>query len=370
MLRDGNNNLILENDEMVALQIEATNSSSQSLPEVNIELEGTPSLIQAFSEMTPLPISFGDFQAGETKTTEVRGRMPSNVSQKSGELIVTLKPRSGSVIGSHRIIAALRPSRATGQQDASTRTFSSPDPENSYPSKNKYVAILIGMDRYRDNWRQSYQVQTNQIESLKNTLETTGLFSNNNIRILRGSRATRSNIEKALLSWGRQRLEKDSLLIFHFSGQALSHPTTGEIYLVPFKGTPHASAKRLISLRTLQRVLGKLGNRVTLLVLDTPVTPLHLQSKSFDTQRSTQIRWTGGLAHSQKRRTKVIQIRKHSPRNNHGPAEIFAGLLGQADANGNGTITLGEFLQNLHPISEITSVLSKNSSEFTIPLAQ
>ena len=160
------------------------------------------------------------------------------------------------------------------------------------------------------------------------------------------------------------------MLLFHFSGQALSHPTTGEVYLVPFEGSPKASVKRLISLRVLQRVLGKLKNRLTLLVLDTPVTLLLRQSGSIGTNGSTPIKWTSGLSLSHKQGARVIQIRKTSRNRNDGPAELLAGLLGQADLNGNGTITLEEFLHDVSSISEITSPPFRNSSEASIPLTQ
>ena len=81
MLRDGNNNLILEGGEVIVLQIEATNSGNQPLSAVTIELKGNQTLLQAFSDMTTLPIPFGDFQPGETKTTEVRGQMPLQISE-------------------------------------------------------------------------------------------------------------------------------------------------------------------------------------------------------------------------------------------------------------------------------------------------
>lgn len=367
MLKDGNNNLVLEGGEVLALQIEATNSGSQPLMEVTIELEGSQSLITAFSEMTSLPISFGNFQPGETKTTEVRGRMPFQVLETKGEITITLKPQDGSIVGSHRILAALQSATPT----------SSPIQPTANPLKQKigtleksHVALLIGLDQYRDKWKKAYRISKSQLQALKDTLQTTGSFSEKNIRVLRGSHATKTDIEEALLSWGRQRLGKDSVLIFHFSGQALSHPTTGEVYLVPFEGSPTASAKRLISLRTLQRVLGKMENRLTLLILDTPTTPLLRQTGTIGANGSIPIKWTTGLPPSTQEGTHVIQIRRNIRQNNEGPAELLAGLLGRADTNGNGTITVEEFLEDVKPKAEITSAPPKGAIEALIPLTQ
>ena len=369
MLKDGNNNLILEGGEALVLQIEATNSGSQPLSAVNIELEGSPTLLQAFSEITPLPISFGDFQPGETKTTEVRGRMPFQVSENKGELVVTLKPQNGSIVGSHRILAPLQSGTPTTGQGPSSQRASKPSQQKTKVSGNRDVAILIGLDHYRDKWPKAYKIQKGQLQAMENTLRTTGVFSNDHIRVLQGSHATKTDIEEALLSWGRQRLGKDSVLIVHFSGQALNHPTTGEVYLVPFEGSPTASAKRLISLRTLQRVLGKMDHQLTLLILDTQPTPIRRQSGTMSSNGSAAIKWTSGIPISSQEGTKVIQIRQTRHRG-EGPAELLAGLLGRADANGNGTITVGEFLDDVKSKAEITPIPSKNSPEASIPLAQ
>jgi hypothetical protein len=367
MLKDGNNNLILEGGEMLALQIEATNSGTQALAGVNIELEGSPTLMKAFSELTPSPISFGDFQPGETKTTEIRGRMPFQISETKGELVVTLKPSNGSIVGSHRIVTALQSAHSAPRQSLSgERVTTTLNPTNN-SSSNKYVAVLIGLDQYRDKWPKAYRIPKGQLQALKDTLRTTGMFSDNNIRLLQGSHATKTDIEEALLSWGKQRLGKDSVLIFHFSGQALSHPTTGEVYLVPFEGSPTASAKRLISLRTLQRVLGKLENRITLLILDTPTTPLQRRSGTIGANESVPLKWASGLPLSPQEGTRVIQIRQHKGAR---PAELLSGLLGRADANGNGTITVGEFLNDVQSRADISSEPSKESTEALIPLAQ
>ncbi len=370
MLKDGNNNLILEGGEALALQIEATNSGSQSLSSVNIGLEGSPTLIRAFSEITPLPIDFGDFQPGETKTTEVRGRMPFQVTENKGELVITLKPQNGSIVGSHRILAALQSANPSTAQGASSQFTSKPLQQKIGPSGNKYVAILIGLDQYRDKWPKAYKIKKGQLQAMKNTLQTTGVFSDNNIRVLQGSHAAKTDIEEALLSWGRQRLGKDSVLIVHFSGQALKHPTTGEVYLVPFEGSPTASPKRLISLRTLQRVLGKMDHQLTLLLLDSQITPLRTKAGAINSNGSTSIKWNSGIPISSREGTKVIQVRRNTRQRGEGPAELLSGLLGRADANGNGTITIGEFLEDVKSRADITAAPSKNSTEASIPLAQ
>ena len=393
MLKDGNDNLILEGGEAIVLMIEATNMGNTAITTANANVVGNAALVEAFSQMTPLPISMGTFQPGETKTTEIRGRMPLNVSEQKAELVVALQLEDGAPIGSHRIVAPLQPGTAppgvqagaskpqppirqsrrssteAQEKRAATDTKKSPpsmDAEQRPPATDAYVAMLIGMDAYQDTWPQAYRIPQGLLTALRDTLQTTGLFTDQNIRVLQGSQAAKSDIEGALLTWVRQRVGKESVLVLYFSGQAVKDQANGEVYLVPYEGSPEASTKQLISLRTLQRILGKLQNQLTLLILDTPIAPLGKQNPH--TAGAFPVRWTSGI--SQQDKTPVIQLRKLPGQGNNEPAGVLAGLLGSADGNQNGTITVGEFLEDASESSEITLLLPASSPLFALPLAR
>ena len=383
MLRDGNDNLILEGGEAIVLIIEATNLGGTTITTANANVVGNTTLVEAFAQMTPLPISMGTFQPGETRTTEIRGRMPIDVPGQKAELVVSLQLEDGTHIGSHRIVAPLQPGTAAlGSQARPSRpqtTIRKPKPPATKTKKmpdvvaskerssatDAHVAMLVGMDTYQEPWPQAYRIPEDHLMTIRDTLQTTGLFTNQNVRVLQGSRAAKSDIAKTLLTWVRQRIGKESVLVVYFSGQAVKDQTNGEVYLVPYEGSPEATAKQLISLRTLQRLLGKLQNRLTLLILDTPIAKRGGQNASVD---GSPVRWTSGL--SQQDKTPVIQLRKRPGRGNGEPAGILAGLLGSADGNRNGTITVGEFLENASEWSEITLLLPDSSPLLALPLAR
>ena len=116
LLKDGNDNLILEGGETLVLQIEITNTGSTPISSANIDLSGSEPIVQAFSRVTPLPIPIGSLQPGEKKTTEIRGRMPVLSQQERGELIVSVNSADGGPAGSHKILAAIGPgSQATSR---------------------------------------------------------------------------------------------------------------------------------------------------------------------------------------------------------------------------------------------------------------
>ncbi len=386
MLKDGNDNLILEGGEAIVLMIEATNMGSIAITTANANVVGNATLVEAFSQMTPLPISMGTFQPGETRTTEIRGRMPLNVPEQKAELVVALQLEDGSPIGSHRIVAPLQPGTAPPpviqagtakpqppiqepRLPATTTQEKRPPTETKEmpPATDAYVAMLIGMDAYQQDWPQAYRTPQGLLTALRDTLQTTSLFTDQNIHVLQGNQATQSDIEKSLLTWVRQRIGKESVLMVYVSGQAVKDQTNGEVYLLPYEGSPDASTKELISLRTLQRLLGKLQNRLTLLILDTPVAPLGKHNPFA--AGVFPVRWTSGI--SQQDHTPVIQLRKlPGGKGNDEPAGVLAGLLGSADSNQNGTITVGEFLEDASESNEITILLQSSSPLLTIPLAR
>ena len=361
MLKDGNDNLILEGGETIVLMIEATNLGSTAINTANANVRGNTTLVEAFAQMTPLPISLGTFQPGETRTTEIRGRMPVSVTAQKAELVIALQLEDGTPIGSHRIVAPLQP--GTGGSGAQS---SRPKMQEKPRDENAYVAMLVGMDTYQDAWPEAYRTPEGLLMTVRETLHGTGLFPNQNIRVLQGNNAEKGDITTTLLRWVRQRIGKESVLVVYFSGQAVQDQGNGEVYLVPYEGTPDASSKQLISLRTLQRLLGKLENRLTLLILDAPIVKQAGEGTSADT--SSAVRWDSGL--SKQDATPVIQLRRRPGQEKDNPANVLAGLSGNADGNKNGTITVAEFLESASASSRITRLLPDSSPLLSLPLTR
>lgn len=361
MLKDGNDNLILEGGEAIVLMIEATNLGRTAVNTANANVSGNDTLVEAFSQMTSLPISLGTFQPAETRTTEIRGRMPAKLSAQKAELVIALQLEDGTPIGSHRIVAPLQPNtRGSGAQSRRSGTQKTPRGEKAY------VAMLVGMDAYQDAWPEAYRTPEGLLMTVRETLQGTGLFPNRNIRVLHGNNAAKADIAKTLLTWVRRRIGKASVLVVYFSGQAVENRENDEIYLIPYEGSPEASSNRLIALRTFQRILGKLQNRLTLLILDTPVAKKAGHDASTD--EPSPGRWISGLSRDDQ--TPVIQLRRRHGQGSGKQANVLAALSGSADANKNGTITVGEFLESASESNTITRLLPDSSPLLALPLAR
>jgi len=108
-LVDANKNLILESGEALALLIETKNVSDSTIPSAYVELRGTPILVEAFKRVAPIPVPLGSLKAGETRTTEIRGRLGQITETIQGELIIGIILSEGLPPGTHSILAEIQP---------------------------------------------------------------------------------------------------------------------------------------------------------------------------------------------------------------------------------------------------------------------
>ncbi|MCZ6801327.1 MAG: hypothetical protein O7F12_12655, partial [Nitrospirae bacterium] len=318
MLKDGNDNLILEGGEKLVLQVETLNTGTVPIASAQIELDGSPEILQAFTKVTTFPIEIGVIQPGQTTTTEIRGIMPDINQEARGKLIVSVIDANGRSIGSHNILAAIQPGPSTATRSHKKRPRGkapggqynskiTPTPSDSSP----YYAIIIGLDSYRDPWRHMPKKNTTNANALVDALLITGSFPQQHIRILRNDHATKTDIEEVLFSWATPQLQEDSILLVYFAGQAIAKPQNGEVYLVPYEGTPRRSTKGLISLRVLQKYLSQLPNKTTLLFLNTPITVLNQGNTKGPHRVNPRIKWASGISTpSSSSPGKLIQLRE------------------------------------------------------------
>lgn len=382
-LQDGNDDLILQGGEAVILHVEITNNSSNPIQAVTVDLSGTPVILEAFRSLTPLPLAAGSFQPGETKTTEIRGRLASTVQAQRGELVVSVIPSDGTPAGTHRILAAIqpgggantisksaRPSRDSTTMDTPRTQAPRTSPRNT--SETQYFALIVGVDQYRDPWPDAHPIPSDHIAAMSDILKISGLFGQDHIRVLTGAKATRSDFEEALIRLAKEQMTDNAVLLLYFAGHSLVNSKTGRVYLVPYEGSPAASPSRLLSLHSLQKILQKIPAKLTLLVLDTPVTQYLHSTGTPGSNGSTPINWTSGLPVSSapKASPRVIQFRRTKTIPGEDPARLLVGLLGRADANKDGQVTVAEWMEDLQAVTETSPGIQDTQPFSTILLAR
>ena len=368
-LLDANNNLVLEGGEKIGVRIDVTNTSKATVGAMVITLSGTPALLEAFAGALSPTVQITNLQPGDTKSTILWGALPVNAEGSRGELTVTVTP-SGTASGisatqtliaamvSHGAPAASVPSDAIRPASIIAGRDHNPD---------RY-AVIVGLGQYRTPWPGWRDGLSFDIK------ETVSLFANSlnvperHTLLLQDELAAQADLEEALTLWLPKRVTKDSIVFFYFAGHARAQSKTGEIFLMPYDSTPQSSPFRLISLRFLQNRLLKLGARLVVAIIESPVTTDAAAKNSIS--RGAAPNWTGDLGGSSNIGTgTIIQVSRRtllSP----GRLSLLTGLTGKADRDDDGTVTVGEWLRSLRSIAVTSPTLPPDLAVQSIPLSR
>lgn len=263
--------------------------------------------------------------------------------------------------------AAAAPPRIASVQNARPAAQPAPLPAMSGQDQNRY-AVVVNVGLYRApwaGWREGLSLDDKEtVPALPRTFNV----PDNQTLLLQDELASQADIEEALASWLPKRIGRDSIVIFYFSGQALADTKNGEVYLIPYDGTPASSRTRLISLRWLQARLQKLGAKLTLAVIDTPIAG-SADSKDGKSKVPTP-NWAADLAGpSGPSAPTVIQIAR-SPNKPIQPQGLLSGLSGDADLDHDGVITVSEWLRSLRGNATTVPTLPPTVAVQSIPLVQ
>lgn len=290
----------------------------------------------------------GQFVTKLLKQAQPGAQIAASPVSPTAETVAVAPPRASSA-----------PAAATPATQAAP-AFASPDP-------NRY-AVIVNVGLYRSpwaGWRNGLLFESKEtIPALARSLHV----PDTQTLLLQDELASQADIEEALASWLPRRIGKDSVVFLYFGGQALADAKTGEVYLIPYDGTPASSRTRLIALRWLQSRLQKLGAKLTLAVIDAPVST-GAESKEAKT-RSAAPNWTADLGGTSGPSTpSVIQITR-APGAPVQPQGLLSGLSGDADLDHDGVITVGEWLRSLRGNSTTVPTLPPTVAIQSIPLTR
>ncbi len=362
-LIDDNNNLILEAGERIGLRVDVTNTSSGPIGPSSLNISGTTGLIDAFAGSLSSPAQIPGLQPAETKSTILWGRLPTQLDSSRGELTVTVVPGGGQgESATQTLVAAIQPRAPVSSTGAPAKMDSMPAPA-AERSTDRY-AVIVGLTQYRTpwaGWRDGLSADTKDVVSVfANSL---GVPEDHTL-LLQDELAARADIEEALTSWLPKKSKQDAVVFFYFAGQTLIEPKSGDVFLIPYDGTPSSSPYRLISLRFLQGRLQKLGAKLAVAVIDAPVSAAASKSVKGG---SPSPNWIGDLDGSsslgtivQLARAAGAQASRHS---------LLTGFTGSADLDHDGTVTLGEWLRSLRGAAVTVPALPPALSVQSIPLS-
>ena len=329
-LLDENGNLVLESGERVRVRVDVTNSGKVTVVGAAATLSGTPGLITSFPS-TGLQI--GSVPPGESRSVEFAATVPPSIQPQKAEVTVTVSVASGS--------SAPPPQTLTASLRGSVGRLEPIDqiPASTGLQRPHTYVLAVGLSAYRDPQLTGRKYAALDAELVAGYLQAVGGVPPANVRVLQDWKALRNDLEDSVLEWLPRRLTSESVVILYFAGHAAVSPS-GETYLVPYDGKQTSTA-RLYSLKDLETGLGRLKAKQILFIFDGGVLAFG-QAKAAKTQAP---KWSAGKG------SVVRLIGSTGFRSGLEPAKLrhglftyylLRGLKGDADANFNGEVTLGE----------------------------
>lgn len=335
-LVDENGDLLLEGGERLRVRIDLANGGGQAIHGVSASIAGTQAVVSQFPATT-LPV--GTLQPGDSRSIEFVATLPPSIQPQRGELQVTLLDASGAPIAPVQTLTASIRSRASSPESA--------DAAPTLPSTLRRLdtcVVAIGLSLYRDQQISGRKYAARDAEQVAASFQLLGGIPATNVRVLQDVRALRPDIEEALLDWLPTCVHGESLVIVYFAGQAFV-TSTGETFLVPYDGGS-ASTSRLYPLKELESALAKLKAKQTVFIFDGGVARFGGDARTkgraprWDTASQGIIRLIGLNGFG-----KGLESDKF--RHGFFTHYLLRGLQGDADANHDGAVTLGELIDFL-----------------------
>lgn len=345
LLRDGNNDQVLEAGEQFTVSVEVRNAGSEMVPGVMVAFDGSPVLVQQLAKELPV----GDLQPGETKRVEVSGTLPAVSSTQQAELILSLRTRhSGTGLGaSKRFSAVLRPAGSDNVEALSVDVDQIPLRPRDYIHMNA-VGVAIGVGTFRDPGVSGVKFAARDAVVMAKYLRTVGGIPAKQIRLLTDEHALKGDLAELFEDWLPRHVRPGGSLVVFFSGRAWVDQANGAVWLLPYEGSPD-SPQRLFSLRRLHAALDRLPIAYAVLCLDLTLTSTSGSSPTPAKEGKQPVWGTGTLAAGDGKLVQLLGISGRQDAHQYGRGRhglftyyLLKGLGGEADDDQNGVVQVGE----------------------------
>lgn len=341
---DDNGNSVLESGERVKLRVDLVNAGVAVARDVAVTLTGTPALVTQFPATT-LPV--GTLMPGESRAVEFAATVPVTFPGQQAELVVSVSESTGFPLLRPKTLEVAVRAMGSGMGAVVGSSADSVDQIPAAPlgfqRSNAYL-LAIGAGTVRDQQRPVRKYAARDAELVGGYFRTLGGFPADNVRVLKDREASLADIEEALLDWLPARAGTDSLVIVYFSGQAVVS-ASGAASLVLYEGG-RAPAKGYL-LRDIQAALAKLKARTTMLIIDGSIAKSPAEAKA----KFKPPQWeAGGTGIVRLIGSTGFASGLEPERLGHGlfTYYLLKGIRGEADANRDGDILLGELTAFLH----------------------
>lgn len=339
-LEDENRNQVLDVGEKVVLRVEVANSGPGVARGVAVLLTGTPALVKEFTNPTLL----GDIQPGEKKQVAITTTLSASLAEQQAELMIQVTEAGGFGPPTRkRFVASVRPKEGSVEtvEVLSIDVDQIPPRVQGFDRRTSY-AVVVGIGGYREEGVPKLKYAKRDAEVVAKHLAALAGYSPENMRVLTDERALLVDLQETFEDWLPRLATSSGTVFIYLVGNAVLNPESGDIILVPYEGRQDL-ARRGYSLKRLQEVLARLPSRLNLVVADL----------SFPAERAgagpRSIPWSAGKPAGKTRSVLVGSSSANGPSlafdaGQHGlfTYHFLKAIRGQADANDNGWVDLGE----------------------------
>lgn len=314
-------------------------------------------------------VTLGGMAPGETKTVDFAFFVSSRRKDRTIPLSVRLTEALGKYgteadLGlmtgepprAKRVIVAGRAPAPAAPALPSAEDVDSP-PARALPIDPEAYAVVVGVERYRQKGLPPVDFAARDAQTVHTYLTRSMGFDPKNVVLIQDQEATKTDLQKYLGPWLRNRVTDKSRVLVFFAGHGAPDPKTGEGFLLPYDGDPGYTQITAFPLKELYANLAKLPSRDVTVVLDACFSgrgsrsvikkgarPLILKvSKETAGENTVTLSATGN-----------DQISTYYPDGRHGLLTYYLlkGLRGKADSDADGRVTTSELFRYLRPAVE------------------
>lgn len=342
IIRDDNQNHVLEQQEAFSVEFEIKNEGAGVAHGIEIDLSGHAAIIGGLKS----PVSVGALQPGEVRRVTVEGKVGTVPGIEQAELICTLRASANADLPSaKKFLVAIRPDRSDDVEVLSVDVDQLPK-ANGKSVQPRAIGIAIGIGAFRDSTMPVRKFAAHDAEVMGSYFKRVLNIPQQQVKVVLDSQALKDDLIDVFEQWLPKQSTSQHTALIYISGRALVDADLGTVFLLPFDGSI-TSTSRLFSLARLQRALSRASLKQAVLMLDLSLEPRPGASPI----QAGSPQWTSrDMADGQHPRllmmvgNSAIQEAQGYQPGQHGLFTYFLlkGLRGAADLDKNGTVLTGE----------------------------
>lgn len=219
--------------------------------------------------------------------------------------------------------------------------------------KRNAYAVIVGVENYRDLPKVDFA--TRDAETIKRYLIKMLGYPEEHIVLRTNERATKADFQAYFENWLKNNVDRDGEVFVYYAGHGAPEPQSGKSFLVPYDGNPSFLETTAYPLDRLYKALSELPTSHIIVVLDSCFSGAGGRSVIAKGIRPAVITVDNPIMAIKNISVLVAaqgnQISSSYQEGRHGLFTYFflKGLMGEADANGDGQIELKEVFEYLKP---------------------